>query len=83
MKVIPFAAITVLSVLPFFAGCDKKERTARIEKSVQRAAPTPPPTPHVYKLGEPRPITLNVDKPLIVPVATPTPKPTPRPTPKR
>jgi hypothetical protein len=80
MKLTAFAAITILLVLPFFAGCGKKEKTAA---QLRHASPTPTPTPHVYKLGEPRPITLNVEKPLIVPVATPTPKPTPRSTPKR
>jgi hypothetical protein len=77
MKFKHFAnAVIKLSAIPmlaFFAGCGKKQQ---IEKHLSRATPTP--TPYVYKLGEPRPITLNVDKPLIVPAATPIPEPPPK-----
>jgi hypothetical protein len=70
--------LSPISVLVLFASCDKKERTAQSEKHEWQAKSAATPTARVYKLGKPRPIVLNVDKPLIVPAVTPTPKPTPK-----
>lgn len=66
--VAPFYLISALGLL---AGCGKKN------VHLGRATPVPSATPHVYKLGEPRPIVLNVDQPLIVKAATITPAPKP------
>jgi hypothetical protein len=56
------ALLAVLLPLAVFAGYKKIATTV---------APITQVTPHVYKLGEPRPIALNVDKPIVVKAATP------------
>jgi hypothetical protein len=53
--------------LATFTGCGKSKPVA------QQPRPTPEPTPYIYKLGEPRPIVLNADKPMIVKAALATP----------
>ena len=62
----------LICLMAVFVSCGKKLGTTQTEKQASKAIA------HVYKLGEPRPIVLNVDKPLIVLAASPTPKPTPK-----
>jgi hypothetical protein len=65
----------LIAALATLASCNKNRPSARVAKPTLSA--TPKPTPHLYKLGEPRPIVLNVDKPIIVKSAATTPSPKP------
>lgn len=62
--------LLALATVTILTGCTKKKVVVEpkvVEKIVYVPAPTPPPTaapaptatPHIYKLGEPRPIVLN------------------------
>ena len=61
------ALLVVLLPMIAFSGC-KKTGTGSVTRGKPTAKPTA--TPYLYKLGEPRPITLNADKPVVVKPAT-------------
>jgi hypothetical protein len=71
--------LCLITVLAILAGCGKgkSKGIARVEKPTPSATPAAEQSPHTYKLGEPRPIILNADKPIVVKAATITPTPQP------
>jgi hypothetical protein len=57
--------------LALSSGCGKSKQVVQQQKP--KVTPAAEQTPHIYKLGEPRPIVLNADRPMIVKAALATP----------